>query len=146
MRKKPPATAPETPTNGHSVAVATPGNDGQLSERRQAPVDLVAILAALQTMRDGNFSVRLPVEVHGLPGKIADTFNEIVAANQQMAEELERVGQVVGKQGKTRERTVSTGREAPGARWRSRSILWWKIFFVLPRKSLARSPPWRRGT
>src|SRR5207248_10109445 len=40
----------------------------------------------------------------GLPGKIADTFNDIVAANQQMEEELKRVGQVVGKEGRTRKR------------------------------------------
>jgi HAMP domain-containing protein/CheY-like chemotaxis protein/signal transduction histidine kinase len=70
-----------------------------------APADLVAILASLQTMRDGDFSVRLPGSWVGLAGKIADTFNEIVAANQQMAGELKRVGQVVGKEGKTRERT-----------------------------------------
>ena len=37
-------------------------------------------------------------------GKIADTFNEIVAANQRMAQQLERVGQVVGREGKTRQR------------------------------------------
>ena len=40
----------------------------------------------------------------GLPGKIADNFNEIVTANEQMAQELKRVGQAVGKEGKTRER------------------------------------------
>jgi HAMP domain-containing protein/signal transduction histidine kinase/DNA-binding response OmpR family regulator len=56
-------------------------------------------------MRDGDFSVRLPGSWTGLDGKIADTFNEIVAANQQMAQELTRVGQVVGKEGRTRERT-----------------------------------------
>jgi HAMP domain-containing protein/CheY-like chemotaxis protein/signal transduction histidine kinase len=56
-------------------------------------------------MRDGDFSVRLPGDWTGLEGKIADTFNEIVAANQKMAQELQRVGQVVGKEGKTRERT-----------------------------------------
>src|SRR5437016_706498 len=56
-------------------------------------------------MRDGDFSVRLPVSWTGLAGKVADTFNEIVAANQQMAQELKRVGQVVGKEGRTRERT-----------------------------------------
>jgi len=67
--------------------------------------DLSVILAGLQTMRDGNFSVRLPGSWTGLPGKIADTFNSIVAANQQMAQELKRVGQVVGKEGRTRERT-----------------------------------------
>jgi HAMP domain-containing protein/CheY-like chemotaxis protein/signal transduction histidine kinase len=67
--------------------------------------DLSVILAGLQTMRDGDFSVRLPGSWTGLPGKIADTFNSIVAANQQMAQELKRVGQVVGKEGRTRERT-----------------------------------------
>ncbi|MGH9691275.1 MAG: HAMP domain-containing protein, partial [Candidatus Acidiferrales bacterium] len=66
--------------------------------------DLTVILSGLQTMRDGNFSVRLPGNWTGLAGKIADTFNEIVTANQQMANELKRVGQVVGKEGRTRER------------------------------------------
>src|SRR6266849_5389588 len=67
--------------------------------------DLSVILASLQTMRDGDFSVRLPGSWTGLPGKIADTFNDIVAANQRIARELKRVGQVVGKEGRTRERT-----------------------------------------
>ncbi len=65
---------------------------------------LSVILQSLQTMKDGDFSVRLPVTWTGLPGKIADSFNEIVTANQQIALELKRVGQVVGKEGKTRER------------------------------------------
>ena len=67
--------------------------------------DLALILASLQTMRDGDFSVRLPVAWVGLEGKIADTFNDIVAANEQMSRELHRVGQAVGKEGKTRERS-----------------------------------------
>src|SRR5215813_7958994 len=87
-----------------AVAVANTKNNGH-SAGEANPSELVAILASLQTMRDGDFSVRLPGSWIGLPGKIADTFNEIVAANQQMAQELKRVGQVVGKEGKTRERT-----------------------------------------
>src|SRR6202453_3640401 len=75
------------------------------SAPEQGSGDLSVILAGLQTMRDGDFSVRLPGSWTGLPGKIADTFNSIVAANQQMAQELKRVGQVVGKEGRTRERT-----------------------------------------
>jgi HAMP domain-containing protein/CheY-like chemotaxis protein/signal transduction histidine kinase len=55
-------------------------------------------------MKEGDFSVRLPVSWTGLPGKIADYFNEIVTANEQMASELKRVGLAVGKEGKTRER------------------------------------------
>jgi HAMP domain-containing protein/CheY-like chemotaxis protein/signal transduction histidine kinase len=67
--------------------------------------DLAIILSSLRTMRDGDFSVRLPGYWTGLPGKIADAFNDIAAANQHMAEDLKRIGQVVGKEGKTRERT-----------------------------------------
>ncbi len=55
-------------------------------------------------MRVGDFSVRMAGGQVGLLGKIADTFNEIVAANQRMAQQLERVGQVVGREGKTRQR------------------------------------------
>jgi len=48
-------------------------------------------------MRDGDFSVRLPSDQTGLAGKIADTFNEIVIANEQMAQELERAGRQSAK-------------------------------------------------
>ncbi len=67
--------------------------------------DLGVILASLQTMSDGDFSVRLPGSWTGLAGKLADTFNDIASSNQQIARELKRVGQVVGKEGRTRERT-----------------------------------------
>src|SRR6201747_2146010 len=62
------------------------------------------LLHALQAMRSGDFSVRMTGDRLGIDGKIADTFNEIVAANQRMAQQLERVGQVVGREGKTRQR------------------------------------------
>src|SRR5215469_9978856 len=74
------------------------------SNGKVAQGELALILAALQTMRDGDFSVRLPGHWTGLSGKIADTFNEIVSANQQIAQEMRRVGQAVGKEGRTRER------------------------------------------
>jgi methyl-accepting chemotaxis protein len=78
----------------------SPVANGQHAE----PEHLAIILQCLQTMKNGDFSVRLPVSWTGLAGKIADNFNEIVIANQQMASELKRVGQAVGKEGKTRER------------------------------------------
>ena len=81
------------------------GNGKSHSRDGSTSPNLSAILMALQTMRDGDFSVRLPGAWVGVEGKIADTFNDIVAANQQMAQELRRVGQVVGKEGRTRERT-----------------------------------------
>jgi HAMP domain-containing protein/CheY-like chemotaxis protein/signal transduction histidine kinase len=86
-------------------AKAEPKTNGYRNVRSEvASADLSVLLAGLQTMRDGNFSVRLPGSWTGLTGKIADTFNDIVAANEQMAQELKRIGQVVGKEGRTRER------------------------------------------
>ncbi|MGA9939686.1 MAG: HAMP domain-containing protein [Candidatus Acidiferrales bacterium] len=85
---------PSSKRNGHGRARGG-ADSGELS----------VILASLQTVRDGDFSARLPGTWTGIAGKIADTFNEIVAANQHMAGELKRVGHVVGKEGKTRERT-----------------------------------------
>jgi HAMP domain-containing protein/CheY-like chemotaxis protein/signal transduction histidine kinase len=65
---------------------------------------LAELLHALQAMRVGDFSVRMPGDRIGIIGKIADTFNDIVATNQRMARQLERVGQVVGREGRTRQR------------------------------------------
>jgi HAMP domain-containing protein/CheY-like chemotaxis protein/signal transduction histidine kinase len=93
--------APNSPENFPPTLAKTNGKP----KNGDGSLDLTVILTSLQSMRDGDFTVRLPGTWVGLAGKVADTFNEIVAANQHMAQELDRVGQVVGKQGKTRERT-----------------------------------------
>ena len=67
-------------------------------------LDLREVLRALQSIRDGDFSVRLPGDKAGLAGKIADTFNEIVSSSERLASELERAGRIVGKEGRTRHR------------------------------------------
>ena len=83
--------------------------NGTVVARARAPagdqsIDLRELLRALRAVRDGDFSVRLPGDWGGIGGKIADTFNDIVTTNDRLATELERVGQSVGKQGKTRQR------------------------------------------
>jgi hypothetical protein len=102
-----------TLSDGPSAAQITPlGQDGEAvvvharngNGHDGADVHAVELLEALQAMRLGDFSVRLPSHHTGLAGKIADTFNDIVAANERMAKELEHVGQVVGRDGKTRTR------------------------------------------
>ncbi|WP_411782513.1 HAMP domain-containing protein, partial [Bradyrhizobium sp. UFLA01-814] len=62
------------------------------------------LLQSLQAMRAGDFSVRMRGDYLGIDGKIADAFNEIAAANERMAQQLARVGQVVGREGQTRQR------------------------------------------
>ena len=93
----------ELKTNGPSPsAVPAEMPDGRVNGG--ASPELLDLLNALQSMRVGDFSVRMSGSQVGLLGKIADTFNEIVAANERMAQQLERVGQVVGREGKTRQR------------------------------------------
>jgi HAMP domain-containing protein/CheY-like chemotaxis protein/signal transduction histidine kinase len=73
-----------------------------------------ALLTAMQAVQRGDFSVRVSRDWDGLEGKLADTFNDIIEANQRMARELERIGHGVGKQGKTRQRISLAGR---GGAW-----------------------------
>src|SRR3984885_15319180 len=88
---------PDGPSSPRRVAKRRPAPNGKSDPMQD-------LLHALQAMRSGDFSVRMPGDHLGIEGKIADTFNEIVAANQRMAQQLERVGQVVGREGKTRQR------------------------------------------
>ncbi len=103
MKRTESNTVAENP--GEDLKPVGKTNGRNHSRNGSSSPNLSVILAALQTMRDGDFSVRLPGSWVGVEGKVADTFNDIVAANQQMAQELRRVGQVVGKEGRTRERT-----------------------------------------
>jgi HAMP domain-containing protein/CheY-like chemotaxis protein/signal transduction histidine kinase len=89
-------------TNGRTKS------DGHASQASE--LDLRRLLRALQAVRDGDFSVRLAGDQTGLVGKVADTFNEIVTSNERLARELERAGQIVGKDGKTRHRVSSDRR------------------------------------
>jgi HAMP domain-containing protein/CheY-like chemotaxis protein len=90
--------------NGAAVPATEP-TDHQVNGDAQPDANgLAELLHALQAMRVGDFSVRMAGDRIGLMGKIADTFNEIVATNQRMAKQLERVGQVVGREGRTRQR------------------------------------------
>jgi HAMP domain-containing protein/CheY-like chemotaxis protein/signal transduction histidine kinase len=80
------------------------------SLRDEEELDLRRLLKVLQGIRDGDFSVRLPGDKTGLSGKVADVINEIAATNQHLAREIERAGQLVGKEGRTRHRIAAERR------------------------------------
>ncbi len=96
-------TAKKTPNGAVSKKRSSRPDDGDASDAN-SPIELQNLLQSLRAMRAGDFSVRMTGEQDGLIGKIADTFNDIVASNERMAQQLERVGQVVGREGKTRHR------------------------------------------
>src|ERR1700722_15428221 len=81
------------------------GNGGGLPpDLANPPTELRQLLGVLLAIRDGDFSVRLPGHWTGIEGKIADALNDVVSANQAMAQQVGRVGEVVGKEGKTKQR------------------------------------------
>src|SRR4030081_973764 len=77
-------TVANPPTNGH------PAN-GQHSASDF--VDQIKLLAALRGVRAGDFGVRLPLDWIGLPGNIAEAFNEVVELNQRLARQFDDLTQ-----------------------------------------------------
>jgi HAMP domain-containing protein/CheY-like chemotaxis protein/signal transduction histidine kinase len=80
-------------------------------------LDLKQLLRTLTEVKKGNFAARMPIDQTGIAGKIADTLNDVIEMNERMATELERMSNVVGKDGKIYER-ASLGGSVRGA-WKS---------------------------
>jgi signal transduction histidine kinase/CheY-like chemotaxis protein/HAMP domain-containing protein len=72
-------------------------------------LDEAMLLRVLADVERGDFSVRMPLEWTGMAGKIADRLNNVIAANQTLGIELERVSRLVGKEGKLSQRLVLRG-------------------------------------
>ncbi|MDO0911278.1 HAMP domain-containing protein [Streptomyces sp. DT2A-34] len=66
------------------------------------------LMAALVSMRDGNFRKRLTVSGDGVMSEIAAVFNEVADRNLHLTGELARVRRMVGREGKLTER-LETG-------------------------------------
>src|SRR5262249_6115648 len=96
------ATITNKKTANGVVSKKSPRRPNEKAPDVGSPTELQELLLALRAMRSGDFSVRMGVEHDGLLGKIADTFNDIVASNERMAQHLECVGRVAVLEGKTR--------------------------------------------
>ena len=71
-------------------------------------LDLKLLLAALTALKKGDFSVRLRSDLTGLPGKIADTLNEIIDNSDQMVHGIVSVSRVVGRDGRLLQRAPAS--------------------------------------
>src|SRR5262250_2613113 len=67
-------------------------------------LDRKGLLSALRTFRKGDFSVRLPMDITGIDGEIAQAFNDVVEANEKMADEFSRIRDEVGREGQVNQR------------------------------------------
>jgi methyl-accepting chemotaxis protein len=69
-------------------------------------LDRRAVLGALRALRKGDFSVRLPLDLDGIDGDIAQVFNDVAELNASMTGELTRICEAVGKEGQTNRRML----------------------------------------
>ncbi|MYY09617.1 HAMP domain-containing protein [Streptomyces sp. SID4919] len=90
---------------GQSVKRARPARKGTTPVET---AELHRLLAALESMRDGNFRKRLPVAGDDVLAEIATVFNEVADRNLHLTGELARVRRMVGREGKITER-LDTG-------------------------------------
>jgi signal transduction histidine kinase/CheY-like chemotaxis protein/HAMP domain-containing protein len=80
------------------------------SEPRSADkLDEAVLLSVLSDVKSGDFSARMPLDWTGVPGKIADRLNDVIAANETLGADLARVSRVVGREGKLSQRVVVSG-------------------------------------
>src|ERR1700682_72072 len=68
--------------------------------------ELTLIHSALVALRRGDASAKLPIQGGAGFSKVADVFNDLVEQNVAMAEELSRLSQMVGKEGKLKRRAT----------------------------------------
>jgi HAMP domain-containing protein/signal transduction histidine kinase/DNA-binding response OmpR family regulator len=62
------------------------------------------LLTVLTLMKEGDFSARLPSDLTGLDGKVADTLNSVITHTERFNDGLARLRNEVGRKGKVGER------------------------------------------
>ncbi|HWN70633.1 MAG TPA: HAMP domain-containing protein, partial [Haliangium sp.] len=85
--------------DSHGADGKRTGSNGHTTESFER-----SLLAVLLRFKAGDFSSRLPSDLIGIEGKIADAFNELLVVSERRAAEIARVCRVVGKEGKLKER------------------------------------------
>ncbi|MBS2008963.1 MAG: HAMP domain-containing protein [Cyanobacteria bacterium SZAS TMP-1] len=63
-------------------------------------VDARPILKALRQLKRGDFTARMPLDLTGVDGEIADAFNSVADLDELLVSELQKLSTVVGREGK----------------------------------------------
>jgi CheY-like chemotaxis protein/HAMP domain-containing protein/GAF domain-containing protein len=67
-------------------------------------LDVKLLLQTLMALKKGDFSARMPSDLTGVAGKIADTLNEIIETKEKMVHVVTEVSRVVGREGRLSQR------------------------------------------
>src|SRR4051794_1375430 len=75
----------------------------------QMMLDRGELLKALRQFKRGDFSVRMPLNLTGIDGEIAQAFNDVVELEEAKVTEIARVAELVGKEGQFNQRMSLPG-------------------------------------
>ncbi|WP_153798844.1 HAMP domain-containing protein [Foetidibacter luteolus] len=96
------------------VATRKRPSKAKKNQYNEDSLDAGELLRVLSEVKNGNFSVRMPMDKTGINGKICDTINEIVLLNEILMQELSVARNAIGKQGRLNHR-VELPRTARGS-------------------------------
>jgi signal transduction histidine kinase/HAMP domain-containing protein len=82
---------------------------GDAQPDRADRLDDTVLLRVLTDVAAGDFSVRMPIGWTGTAGKIADSLNEVLAANETLETELARAARIIGTEGRLSQRVRFRG-------------------------------------
>src|SRR5262245_45862753 len=96
-------------TSTHIMTSAYGGGGMVTRAAASHELDTDVLLQTLAAFKAGDFSARLPETWTGVAGKIADSLNDVIVKNERFSQELLRLRQVVGKEGRINQRIFSGG-------------------------------------
>jgi HAMP domain-containing protein len=91
------------------LATYAPGVAESSGQHTEADMFARQLLSAMLSYRNGEFTARMPSDLTGVNGKIADVFNDIAQMSERRARETARVSHAVGKEGKLKQRMMVPG-------------------------------------
>nr|WSZ94796.1 HAMP domain-containing protein [Streptomyces sp. NBC_00857] len=105
----PDATPPARPSRRSTESADDSGRPDSTPGGEWIPAtELRPLLAAMNAMRDGDFTVRVDGTGEGVLGEMASVYNQLVTRNAHLGSELQRVRREVMRQGRLDERIAAS--------------------------------------
>jgi len=76
------------------------------TKKTSKEINKKAMLKALRAFKRGDFSYRMPDDLTGEDGEIAQAFNDIITLNDNISSEFDNIGKSVGLEGKLKQRAA----------------------------------------
>jgi len=84
-------------------------------KKEKDQIDISILLTVLTALKNGDTTVRMPNDMTGVAGKVADTLNQIIISNQYLTSSIEELTFAINKEGRINQRlTLDSGMQLWG--------------------------------